>query len=590
MALEWVGHSGVIYLPEWLSTAIAVADVLTLAIILAIGYKLRSWPVLLLGTAQLLLISWFEWQHGAAEVTAVLYYDNLALVMLLLVNVLGPLIAIYAVPYMAEHERHLHLTASRQPRLFAIMVLFLLAMNGLVLADNLLWVYFFWEITTLCSFLLIAHDQTETAVSNATTALIINSFGGLAFCVGIVGTHIQAGTLSLSKLIISGEPGLVLLPLVFFIVAAMTKSAQLPFSKWLLGAMVAPTPVSALLHSSTMVKAGVYLVLRLAPIYLGTWLAKIVTVMGALTFAVAALAAISQTNAKRILAYSTISNLGLIIALAGISHIYAVYGAILLLVLHGVSKALLFMCVGTVEQTLRSRDVEAMDGLRTLMPLTAKLALVGSLSMLVPPFGILITKWIGIEVSTENPVAMLLIILGSAFTVVFWSKFIGKMLSSDPTKAAKEHFGLLLHGPLAVIGVLVLAISGLMVPFSEKVIGPYIQNAYAQYRVGWLLVEWNSSVRDFLSWDLAVAVGVILFFGLLAWLFYNWFQPRRYVQAYLAGENGPVPNTFVTAGDAVCAMSFKNYYLRDLISEHRITYIADVVAWLLIIAMFGVML
>src|SRR5262249_19192293 len=152
-------------------------------------------------------------------------------------------------------------------------------------------------------------------------------------------------------------------------------SAQLPFSSWLLGAMVAPTPVSALLHSSTMVKAGVYLVLRMAPLIAGATVGLLVAFVGAITFLVASLAAITTSDAKRVLAYSTVANLGLIILCGGIGTEAAVWAGVLLILFHAVAKCLLFLCVGVVEQRVHSRDIEAMSGLIKQMPRVAVMML-----------------------------------------------------------------------------------------------------------------------------------------------------------------------------------------------------------------------
>lgn len=177
-------------------------------------------------------------------------------------------------------------------------------MNGLVFANNLLWLYFFWEVTTFCSFMLIGHDRTEIAIRNATRALWMNMSGGVAFVAAIILIFHTTGSveyLSLQTLINHG-PALtsaLLLPFSLLCFSGFTKAAQVPFQSWLCGAMVAPTPVSALLHSSTMVKAGVYLVVRLAPGYQGTFLSTMVATFGAFTFLTASALAVNMSNGKR---------------------------------------------------------------------------------------------------------------------------------------------------------------------------------------------------------------------------------------------------------------------------------------------------
>jgi ech hydrogenase subunit A len=175
--------------------------------------------------------------------------------------------------------------------------------------------------------------------------------------------------------------------------AGMTKSAQFPFSSWLLGAMVAPTPVSALLHSSTMVKAGVYLVLRMAPVITGSGVGLAVALIGSGTFLLTSIAAITANDAKKVLAYSTIANLGLIVLCGGIGTSAAIWAGVLLIIFHALAKCLLFLCVGIVEHKLHSRDIEAMSGLLLKLPRLGIMMLIGMAGMFLAPFGMLISKW-----------------------------------------------------------------------------------------------------------------------------------------------------------------------------------------------------
>ncbi|ADQ40579.1 NADH/Ubiquinone/plastoquinone (complex I) [Caldicellulosiruptor acetigenus I77R1B] len=568
---------------------ITFADYFLLAIIFLIATNLKNKLISLLAILQFVLMFVFEFKVGKLEVENVFFVDHLSFIMLLLINIIGPLIAIFALSYMDEHEKHLHLEKSRQNIFFAIIMLFLGAMNGLVISNNILWVYFFWEITTLCSFLLISHDQNEESIKNATRALLLNSIGGLSFVIGIIFMYYKSGTVALNEIISSQDSSILMIPIAFLSLAAFTKSAQMPFQSWLLGAMVAPTPVSALLHSSTMVKAGVYLVLRLSPVFIDTWLGGIVAVVGAFTFVSAALLAIFQSNAKRVLAYSTISNLGLIIALSSIAHRYAIYAAALLIVLHGVSKALLFLCVGSIEQGIGSRNIEDMDGIKYKMPIVAFLTLLGSVSMLLPPFGVLITKWIAIEVSTQNIVAMLEIILGSAFTVVFWTKFIGKVLSDGKEKNKVEKFEFLRHIPLMVISALVVLVSIFLTQFTNKFVVPFFKSSFARYS-GVSSSNINDLyVKDFFGFNPLVFFGVLVAAIVLGALIYRLFKPKRYVPVYMSCENS---DNFAFRGekDKVVPFEFKNYYFETLTNEKTVTLVVNVLSIALIAIMFGVIL
>jgi ech hydrogenase subunit A len=343
-------------------------------VVLCVGLKRKNQIIIWLTLAQIVGLVWFEFfvlkDHGH---TPAFFADNLSLVMVLIISIIGSLIAVYGIGYMKVHEEHLHLTKSKQPGFFFFIVLFLGAMNGLVLANNMLWMYFFWECTTLCSFMLIGHDNTEIARKNAERALWMNVLGGTAFLFGVILLHKTTGTLSLQDILARGSQfavagSAILAPMFLLVFAGMTKSAQVPFQSWLCGAMVAPTPVSALLHSSTMVRPASTSSWRLAPLYAGTHFSSFVALFGAFCFLVTAGLAVGQSNGKKVLAYSTISNLALIIACAGINTPAAITAAILLIIFHAISKALLFLCVGAIEQKIGSRDIEAMRGLHAVMP------------------------------------------------------------------------------------------------------------------------------------------------------------------------------------------------------------------------------
>jgi ech hydrogenase subunit A len=201
--------------------------------------------------------------------------------------------------------------------------------------------------------------------------------------------------------------------------------------------MVAPTPVSALLHSSTMVKAGVFLIIKLSPAYAGTALGTAIAVFGGFTFLLTSAIAVTQSNAKRVLAYSTIANLGLIICSAGLGSTVAVSAAIILLIFHAISKALLFLCTGQIEHTVGSRDIEDMQGLIHKDPILTLLTCFGLISMILPPFGVLVTKLLSIEAAASNPFVAIFLILGSALTTLYYIKWIGTLLSYPENRIIK---------------------------------------------------------------------------------------------------------------------------------------------------------
>ncbi|MEA5003259.1 MAG: proton-conducting transporter membrane subunit, partial [Christensenella sp.] len=345
-----IGHT-VSYLPETqsLDMLILVIEWVLMGVICYYSFRYKKYYCAILSVVQTLLITWLELsgQNNQIQPVAHIFSDNLTIIMCLIIGVVGCLICVYAMGYMKDYKAHHSEYKDRRSFFFAMLFVFLGAMFGLVFSNNLTWMYFFWEITSICSFLLIGYNQTEEAVKNSFKALWMNLLGGLGFAIAIVYCALQLQIADLQSLVILGSNvTFAIIPVILLAFAGLTKSAQLPFSGWLLGAMVAPTPTSALLHSATMVKAGVFLLLRLSPALFGNLAGLLVTTIGGFTFFVTSLLAISQSDGKKVLAYSTVSNLGLITACAGVGMYEAVWAGILLMIFHAVSKSLMFLSVG----------------------------------------------------------------------------------------------------------------------------------------------------------------------------------------------------------------------------------------------------
>lgn len=575
---------------------ITFLDLILLGYIIYIGLRLKSWPALVLAPSQLLSLVYFEFTYAEAlkRSEAIFHIDGLSIVMVLIISIIGSLIAIFSIGYMKNHEEHLKIEKSRQPRFFFVIFLFLGAMNGLVLVDNLLWMFFFWEVTTLSSFLLISHDKTEISIKNAERALWINLLGGFAFLFGIVLVLNETGyVLASAVLVTSSNLGSVKeaisIALAFLCFAAFTKSAQLPFQSWLLGAMVAPTPVSALLHSSTMVKAGVYLVVRFSPAFADTRLGFLVALVGSFTFMVTSAIAISQSNAKKVLAYSTIANLGLIIACAGIGTPAAMGAAILLIIFHAVSKGLMFLCVGTIEQEIGSRDIEDMEGLAKRMPFTAIVAAVGAVSMLLPPFGVLVSKWLAIEAAVKMPIVLVMIVLGSAFTLVFWTKFIGKILSAGQVKeTVKEKLLPSVRFTLSIMVAVVVIVSVSIVPLFNFFVSPQFAGMTGSRITGGggiLGIADGNIIGSFAYIPIFIVIAAV---ALSIPLIIKRFNPQKVRQPYFCGENCEVEGYtgFKGEADKETRIVFRNYYLRSAFSEETLNLWMSIAGGILIIILF----
>ena len=550
---------------------IQVADAALLLIILYYGLKHRHLTIIALAALQLALTIYLEGFliKGPLPVDRI-FCDQLSLMMVLIISIVGSIICFQAIPYMENHERHYHVAHSRQPRFFFVMLLFLGGMNGLVLFDDLVFIYFFFEVTTLCSFLLIGHDRTTIATRNALRALWMNSVGGAAFILGIVAAYHETGSLGLQKMLtpwLAGS-GVYLTALALLCLAAFVKAAQFPFQSWLLGAMVAPTPVSALLHSSTMVKVGVYMALRLAPGFTGTLLSQSVAVFGAFSFLAGAALAVGQSNGKKVLAYSTISNLGLIFACTGLNSAESMIAAMLLLAFHAMVKALLFLSVGAIEQHIESRDIEDMRGLYAVMPLTALITVAGVVMMIMPPFGVLLSKWMAMEAAAQNLYVIVMIALGSALTVIYWARWAGTLMS-DPFagRFRPEHQPVLTWlalGPLC-IGAALLSVGAPWLYL--RMIAPMMTGSYSPayaFKAGGLENAYGTFA--------ILPLSVVAILGLIAAAVALKRAFRaKIVSPYLSGIQTGEPSMFRGPMNQPVKAEAKNYYLDTIFGEARLT-------------------
>ena len=563
------------------------------AVILIFAVKYRNWLAGVLAVVQLAGSIVFDLGFAhKVTVSQGLYVDSLSLMMTFIIGVIGSGICIYALGYMRDFQHHAKEgEKDRRPFFFAMMFLFLSAMYVIVFSDNLSWLFIGWEVTTLCSFLLIGYTREDIAIKNAFRQIIMNLIGGLAFLGAMFFCVIKLGTLSLNEFIIFGaaNPGVVILPVVLLALAGITKAAQMPFQTWLLGAMVAPTPTSALLHSSTMVKAGVFLLVKLAPVFLVCTPAGVMVVLvGGVTFLLCSFMAISQSNAKRVLAYSTIANLGLITACAGVGTPEAVWAACFLILFHACAKSLLFMCVGTAEHHIGSRNIEDMDLLFERMPRLARFMMVGIMGMFIAPFGMLIAKWAALASFADMKHIELVLVLafGSAATFMFWTKWLGKLAG---IAANAEDVELDVHKSEWYATGLSLALTVLscilIVPISNAVVIPYLQQVYEgslQAILGWGVS--SSLITEGSMWVTAILAGVIfvLMLGFLG------KSKKKIVPIYMSGISADnAGRTFRGSLGSAVEATARNWYMEAWMGEKRWAPIGEVFCTTVIIIGIG---
>ena len=545
----------------------------------------RKWLAAIFAIIQTPLIVWFELTKGHhIEVESNMYIDRLSIIMILIIGIIGSLIAVYALGYMKDFQHHEPEDAKdRRPWFFFVIFLFLGAMVGLVTSNNMIWLYFFWEITNLSSFWLIGFTKTEEATNNAFRALIMNLLGGVGFAVGIVILGIVFQTVELSTMILVGSVygDLVAIPAAFFAFAGITKAAQMPFNSWLLGAMVAPTPTSALLHSSTMVKAGVFLIIKLAPVLgMNNFAGIMVMMVGGITFLFASCAAISQNNAKRVLAYSTIANLGLIVACGGVGSAGAVWAGIMLIIFHAITKSLLFLCVGTAEHHIGSRMIEDMDGLFNRMPKLAMCMIIGIAGMFIAPFGMLISKWACMVsfVDSGNILLIGCICFGSAVTAFYWLKWMGKLTAVVANEESIEYdvhkTESVVHFILVALVVLVCLIFPLI---STYMLVPYLEVVFGGL-AGGIMSTGNMTI-------MVIMIAVLV---LLAAMFFG-KSKKEQVPIYMAGVNTGDNRHYFGSMQQEYEVTLRNWYMDKYFNEHRMNVIGDVLTTAMIIIGIGYM-
>lgn len=443
--------------------------------------------------------------------------DGLSLLFALLISFFGILVMIYAYGYLGKHPL--------LGRFYMYLTLFMTAMLGVVVADNIFCLFLFWELTSISSYLLIGfnHDQKESRTS-AWQALLVTGGGGLALMGGLILLSLASGSNTFSGMVLSGSSEVVThalyMPAVLLVLlGCFTKSAQFPFHFWLPNAMAAPTPVSAYLHSATMVKAGIYLLARLSPVLGGTeiWMTALL-VVGGTTAVAGALMALQQTDLKAILAYTTISALGLLVMMLGIGSVLAIEAMLVFLLAHALYKGTLFLVAGAVDHSTGTRQVSELRGLGRNMTYTGIAATLAALSMagVISFFGF-IGKELLYEASLESKVFNWLILgvnilAGITFVAVatlmsyrlFWAK------TSHPT-ALQHHASPDLYLPPLVLGLIGLVFGLIAGLFPAPVLERAAASILPRQHVHFELALWHGFTPVFGLSMLTLLLGYLLY-------------------------------------------------------------------------------
>ncbi|MBE5914306.1 MAG: NADH-quinone oxidoreductase subunit L [Pseudobutyrivibrio ruminis] len=569
---------------ETFSHVFVVGDILLMFFIIHLCAKYKKLIISLLTIVSTVIPTVLELAGPKIPSSYTMRFDYLTLIMILIIGIVGTLIGVYAVGYMHGYHIHHHKELKDRRSFFLAMIfVFFGAMFGLVFSANLCSLYFFWEITSVTSFLLIGYTRTDEAINNSFKALWMNLLGGCGLAAAISVGYLWYGTVNLFDYIdlVQADPTNIrnMLPIACLAFAALTKSAQFPFSGWLLGAMVAPTPSSALLHSATMVKAGVYLLIRISVAMADNYVGNMVALIGGFTFLAASCLAISVSDGKKVLAYSTISNLGLIVACTGCGYEETIWAAVFLVIFHAVSKSMLFQCVGAIENTTGSRDVEDMQGLISIFPKLAVILMIGIAGMFLAPFGMLISKWAALKAFIDttsvyvSTLMVLFICFGSATTMFYWTKWMSKILGASPREKSRdltkknEYISMFFHAFMML--ALILGFPWL----SKHVLKPLSNDMFG-------------TATQVISYQNMVIM-IVLLVGIFVVPFVNYVltkgQKAKQVITYMGGANAGDNFNFVSATGDPKEMHIANFYMEEIMGEKKLFTPAIMISTFIII-------
>ncbi|MBQ9590908.1 MAG: NADH-quinone oxidoreductase subunit L [Butyrivibrio sp.] len=558
---------------------VIAGEIFLMCLVCFLSIKYKKIYAILLSLVGTIPVLWMDLSGRVVEGNTHFRIDTFAAVMYLIVGIVGILICIYASGYMKDYHHHHTDVQDRSNYFLALMFVFLGAMFGLISSDNLGWIYFFWEITSVCSFLMIGYTRTQEAVDNSFRALWMNLLGGCGFAAGLMYCNIALGISNLSQVTDVNGTITVIVPVTLFAFAALTKSAQFPFSRWLLGAMVAPTPSSALLHSATMVKIGVYMLIRLSPVMEGTLTGVMITVIGGFTFFVASLLAITVSDGKKVLAYSTISNLGLITACAGTGTTEGVWAAVMLVLFHAVSKSLLFQTVGDIENCMHSRDIEDMHGLIIKLPRLAFIMIIGICGMFMAPFGMLVSKWAALKsfVDSGSVWLVLFLVFGSGSTLFYWAKWLGKICT-----VIHQSFELEDITPRSeMVSMLPLTTMIIVMCFafpwmSAHMIQPILDEAF------------HTNIPDVIGGSdvIIMMIMVAMIFAIpIGSRFLSIGKNSKMTMSYVAGVNAGDDRHYIDSFGKERALYMSNWYMEDFFGEKKLLWPCIWISTVLVLVM-----
>lgn len=474
------------------------------------GVKFKNKLVSILAVIQLILFSGVVGFDSSLSSHDILV-DKVSSFMLLVVNIIGGIIILYALRYIQSED----FKQCKKNAFISILFFFVAVMNLIVTTNNLEIFFLAFELTTLCSYLLIRYRFDDIAINNALRALWMNQIGGIAILASLLISILYYDTIFID-ILLNNVNDMFLIPVTLLVIAAFVKGASIPFDKWLLGAMVAPTPVSAILHSATMVKIAPYLILKIAPAF-SPMLASLVTLFGTFVFMSASMLALSKDFFKEILGLSTIALLGLMMAIAAIGTQEAVNICLLLIVFHAISKALLFLQAGILEKVYHLKYLQDINYMFAKSKLVVFFIVIGFASLTLPPFGAFIGKMNSIELMASMIdknlfflFSLIFMLIGSVFLTLLYFKVVTKLLNNNKIEEDNTDipftykFTSYFLVALLVLGIFVSYVFGFLSPVEIVVptlliLITFMMFYFTKFKSAHIVKEYNCGEKDDIS-------------------------------------------------------------------------------------------
>ncbi len=424
-------------IPIGFSFIIKLLNLVLMAIITLIGIKLRKFIIIFISFIQFIGLILFELLSNSVEPETAFYIDNLSALIILISSFIGSILLIFFSSNIGTNLHIQKINSSAQNRIAVFGFIIISSINSIVVVNNLFWFYLFWNINTLSVFLLVYNSKSSQSSKYSIRTLWFNLLGGAAILTAITLLYSSKKVFTFTELFLSEEKsilGIIGVGVALIALAGFIKMGMFPFQSYIGSAVVSPIPISAILFSSSILNAGIYLLMRISPLFSGILIGEIIAIAGAFTFLTATGKALLKKNGRSIIMYSAVANGGLVICCFGLGINIGFISAFLFTLIYVVSTSVIFITLGVIAEKFKSYDVENMQGIICTEPLIATVMVIGIILRLLSSLGLLI--YVSIIISI--PLILIMLILGCVFEFVYFTKWIGSIVTIDIRNRVKN--------------------------------------------------------------------------------------------------------------------------------------------------------